>query len=225
MLESLLKGNASFIPTYLKYAQKLPAKPRKRMAIITCTDTRLNPIRIFHINIGDAAILRNAGNIITDDVIQSLTTAIGNGVNEIFILGHIDCSQTKLIPSDLSRTLQGIGGTFDIAAVLTALESVDRFSDEESNVQTQVTKLRSSPIIPSNIPIHGLLFDIVNGTVKVVVDGYLAQKSKKKSTSFGLSMGMPSLNMPSISTRSIFTQPTRIADLSSTARQKGEKNE
>ncbi len=223
MLETLLKGNMSFRSTYLKYADKLPLKPRKKVAIITCTDTRLNPIRIFHINVGDAAILRNAGNQITDDIVRSLVVAISNGVNEIFILGHTDCSLATSSPRDITSSLQGFFSSFDVPSFITALESIGGFSDEGTNVQDQVAKLRSSPLIPSKIPIHGLLFDIKDGNVQVVVDGYETQKSAVIIRPLNLSMGMPSIHMPSISSRSMFSQPTKIADLSSTARQKGEK--
>lgn len=193
------------------------------MAIITCTDTRLNPIRIFHINVGDAVILRNAGNIITDDILRSLTDAIANGVTEIFLLGHTDCSLSKISPSNLRGIAQGLGGLFNIESMLTALESVKGFTDEKTNVQDQVAKLRSSPIIPSNIPIHGLLFNIIDGDVKVVVNGYKTMKLPAQTPHLGLSMGLPSLSMPSITPKILLSQPTKIADLSSTERQKGGK--
>ena len=193
LLKKLLSGNESFRNTYLKYASKLPPTPRKEFAILTCTDTRLNPIRIFHINVGDAEILRNAGNQITDDTIRSLSTAITNGVNEIVILGHTDCSLTKVSAQQVIRTLRNLGAALNLTSFITSNEWLGMFSDEEINVRDQVVKLRSSPIIPANVPIHGLLFNVTTGTVKVVVNGYKPLEMGKGISS---QSKMPSLNMP-----------------------------
>ena len=201
MLKKLLSGNESFRNTYLKYASKLPSTPRKEFAILTCTDTRLNPIRIFHINVGDAEILRNAGNQITDDTIRSLSTAITNGVNEIVILGHTDCSLTKVSAQQVIRTLRNLGATLNLTSFITSNEWLGMFSDEEINVRDQVVKLRSSPIIPTNVPIHGLLFNVTTGTVKIVVNGY---KPLEMGKQISFQSKMPSLNMPHMEMPDIF---------------------
>ncbi|NVM56024.1 MAG: carbonic anhydrase [Candidatus Helarchaeota archaeon] len=205
ILKTLLKGNASFQSIYLRYSTKLPSKPRKKLAILTCTDTRLNPIRIFHINVGDAIILRNAGNQITDDAMRSLVTAIADGITEIIILGHTDCSLTKLSHQGVSRIIQDLGGSLGSILLNSFTEWLGSFSDEETNVRNQVIRLRSSSAIPSNVPIHGLLFNIIDGTLKVVVNGYEPHKKAKEISSTSISINMPALHMPNLSPRSILT--------------------
>ena len=177
-----MAGNMRFQETYLKYADKLPSKPRLQLAILTCIDTRLNPIRIFHINVGDAIILRNAGSKITDDVIRSINIAITNGVTEIIILGHTDCkdlTDSKLLSQTIRDFLKG-------------------GIDEEANVKEQVSILRSNSAIPKDIPIHGLLFDVTNGSLKLIVNGYRS-RVQLRAPSITSPFIMPSIKMPSLS--------------------------
>ncbi|HUX98400.1 MAG TPA: carbonic anhydrase [Candidatus Deferrimicrobium sp.] len=214
LLDVLLEGSEQFRSTYIKYAERLPDKPRKKLAILTCIDTRLIPIRIFHINIGDALILRNAGNKVTDDVIRSLVVGIANEVTEIVILGHTDCALTKISRQKVSSALQKLGGTLGLTAQITFNEWIGTFSDEELNVKNQVELLRSSSMIPSTIPIHGLLFNVVDGTIKVVVNGYEMLKQPKSGVkSIGLTITMPDLKMPPIDLGSLFTSLSKSRDL------------
>ncbi|MFX1295896.1 MAG: beta-class carbonic anhydrase [Promethearchaeota archaeon] len=203
VLERLLEGNERFQEIYMKYANRLPSKPRKKLAILTCTDTRLNPIRIFHINIGDAEILRNAGNQVTNDVIRSLVNAVANGVNEIVILGHTNCSLTEISQNKLTL-IQELGSFFNLPFQDKSDEIFVNFSDEERNVRDQVSKLRSSSTIPPNIPIHGLIFNVENGTLKVIVNGY-KQLIESKPSPTSLKLNMLSIKMPTIYLGSFFT--------------------
>ncbi len=209
LLEELLEGNTRFREIYLKYADRLPTKPKKKLAIITCIDTRLNPIRIFHINVGDAVILRNAGNQVTDDIIRSLIIAIASGVNEIVILGHTDCFLTKLTPLRLALSVQEQGGTIDVTSLITSKDLFTTFSNAELNVRVQVQKLRNNPIIPKNIPVHGLLFHVNGGELKVIVNGYepsVEKPSKVRTFAFE----MPDLKMPSLSKTNILGPITKL---------------
>ena len=207
VLEELLAGNQTFQGTYTKYAEKIAAQshPLKPVAVLSCIDARVNPIRIFHLNIGDIIILRNAGNRVTEDVIRSLMVAFVNGVTEILILGHTDCGMTKISREKVRTALQKLGGTLDPIILLNFNERLGTFSNEELNVADQVIVLRSSSTIPRSIPIHGLLYDVTDGSVKVVVNGYETLKpSKLKIFSSSLSLNMPSLNMPPISIGQLF---------------------
>ena len=69
-----------------------PREPRRRLAVLTCMDARIDPARIFRLEPGDAHVLRNAGAIVTDDVVRSLELSRGLGVEEVAIVGHTDCA-------------------------------------------------------------------------------------------------------------------------------------
>ena len=197
-LDELLAGNQTFQGTYTKYAEKIAAQkePLKKIAVLTCIDARVNPIRIFHLNIGDIIILRNAGNRITEDVIRSIMVAITAGITEIVVLGHSDCKMTKITREQVRDAIQKMGGTLDPFTLLRFNEWLGTFSNEELNVGEQVARLRAHSNIPPQFLIHGLLYDIETGSLKVVVNGYEATKPYKgKTSSMGLTLNMPSINM------------------------------
>ena len=197
-LDELLAGNQTFQSTYAKYAEKIAAQkePLKKVAVLTCIDARVNPIRIFHLNIGDMIILRNAGNRITEDVIRSLMVAIANGITEIVVLGHSDCKMTKITREKVRDAIQKLGGIVDPLTFLRFNDWLGTFLNEELNVGEQVASLRAHSRIPPQFIIHGLLYDIGTGSIKVVVNGYEAAKpAKGKASSMGLSLNMPSINM------------------------------
>jgi len=206
-LDELLAGNQTFQSTYAKYAEKIATQqaPLKKVAVLTCIDARVNPIRIFHLNIGDIIILRNAGNRITEDVIRSLMVAIANGITEIVVLGHSDCKMTKITRENARDAIQKLGGTVDPVTFLRFNEWLGTFSNEELNVRDQVALLRTYPSIPPHLIIHGLLYDLGTGSLKVVTNGYEAAKpTKGKAGSTGLTLNMPSINMPPITIGQLF---------------------
>lgn len=199
-LDELLAGNQTFQTTYEKYAEKIAAEkePLKKVAILSCIDARVNPIRIFHLNIGDLIILRNAGNRITEDVIRSLMIAITSGITEFVVLGHTDCKMTRITREHVRDAIQKLGGTVNPMTFLRFNEWLGTFPNEELNVREQVALLRAHSNIPPQISIHGLLYDVRTGALKVVVNGYGTKLVKGKAAIMGLNLNMPSLNMPSL---------------------------
>ncbi len=196
LLQRLLEGNERFQDTYRKYVDKLPSKPRRRLAIITCTDVRLNPIRIFHLSVGDAFVLRNAGNIITDDVVRSLAAVISD-ISQIIVLGHTDCSLINTPPIPLTKSDNLLSSFLNLISGSSS-SAIGGSSDEKTNVKDQVTILRANSAIPPRIPIHGLLFNVKSGTLNVIVNGY-RNLPKIKRPPKGFSLDLPALKMPSIS--------------------------
>jgi carbonic anhydrase len=74
-------------------AAHLPRRPARRLAVVTCMDSRLDPLRDLGLNRGDAMVLRNAGATVTDDVVRSLSLAHENlGVREAWLVAHSDCA-------------------------------------------------------------------------------------------------------------------------------------
>lgn len=69
-----------------------PREPRRRLAVLTCMDARIDPIRVLGLDVGDAHVLRNAGAIVTDDVARSLEVSRTMGVEEVVVVGHTDCA-------------------------------------------------------------------------------------------------------------------------------------
>jgi len=179
MLESILSANKEFVRPG-KFPP-LPKNPRKQFAVFTCMDTRLVDFLepAMGVRRGDAKVIKNAGNTLVDPfqggVIRSLVAAVFMlGVEEIFVIGHEDCGMAAVAPEQLKA---------DMIARGVAAESIERlvpdlaqwlgaFTCPRENVEDVVGKVRLNPLIPKDVPIHGLIFCPNDGRLDVVVNGY-----------------------------------------------------
>ena len=69
----------------------MPPTPNKKLAILTCMDARVDPLPLLGLEVGDAHVIRNAGGVVTDDVLQSLETSRGIGTTDVAVIAHKDC--------------------------------------------------------------------------------------------------------------------------------------
>ena len=151
----------------LNLVKKVPTYP---ILILTCMDPRINIYKIFNLNEDDIFVLRNAGNVITEDVIRSILISIHEfNIELIIILGHVDCGITKINPTELMNKLTpemlkkiGHGGN---NIPLEIYKYFVLFRDELANIKRQVFTLVKSKLIPSNIKISGMLYDVNSGWV------------------------------------------------------------
>jgi len=177
LLDSILAANQKFVRPGA--FAPLPKNPKKQFAIFTCMDTRLVDFLepAMGIRRGDAKIIKNAGNTLVDPnggVIRSLVVAIFLlGVEEVFVIGHRDCGMASVNPADLKKKMAARGIDPDsIEALVPDLGKwLGAFSCPEENVAQVVSVIRSSPLIPTDVPIHGLIFCPNDGHLEVVVRG------------------------------------------------------
>jgi carbonic anhydrase len=154
--------------------------PNRHLAIFTCMDTRLVDFLepAMGIKRGEVKIIKNAGNTITDpfaSTIRSLLVAIFElGVKEIMIIGHLDCGMSHSNAEDLTKKMLMRGISADAIKMVEEELKVwlDQFLDPVENVKTTVYKIRSNPLIPKDVPVHGLIFNPDNGVIEIVEDGY-----------------------------------------------------
>lgn len=185
ILEQILQANRSFIKNLpeesLHVCPQCNSKfPNRHLAIFTCMDTRLVEFLepAMGIGRGEAKIIKNAGNSVTgpfEATIRSLIVSIFElGVNEVIVIGHYDCgiantSSQALIDKMLARGISPEA----IKMVEQELENwLDKFHHPVDNVEQVVAKIRTNPLIPVDVPIHGLIFDPNTGEIEIVVDGY-----------------------------------------------------
>lgn len=141
---------------------QLPIPPRKRLAIVACMDARLETGSALGIREGDAHVIRNAGGVVTDDVIRSL--AISQRLlktREIMILHHSDCGMLTFTSEDLQDSLEketGIRPHF----------SFETFSHLEKDVQDSIVRVKNSPFIPHKESIRGFVYDVETGRIHEV---------------------------------------------------------
>ena len=158
-----MQANQDYARTFEERDQ--PDKhPAKHMAVLACMDCRIQVEEMLGLNPGDAHILRNAGGIVTDDVVRSLILSYRFlGTREIVVINHTECGLLGLFDDQLRKEL----------ALETGRDTGDLkfygFRDLESNLQSQVQKIKESPFMPQHIVVHGLIYDVRTGLLQRVV--------------------------------------------------------
>jgi carbonic anhydrase len=143
--------------------RKLTPRPERKLAVLTCMDTRLS-IRTLGLKIGDAHIIRNAGGIVTEDSLRSLVVSHHLlGTEEIMVINHTDCGLMQSNEDDLRTRIQNRTGT---AAVSPAFFYT--FRNIEENVRHQLQKLRTHPWIPEKMVVRGFVYDVTSGLLREV---------------------------------------------------------
>ena len=188
ILEEMLEANRQFIQKlpqeFVEYCPWTSKLPKRELAIFTCMDTRLVDFLepALGIRRGEGKVIKNAGNSVTgpfEATIRSLVVSIFElGVKEIIVIGHMDCGISHATSKDLIQKMLHRGISLDaIKMIEKELEDwLDHFHHPIDNVEDVVRKIRTNPLIPNDVPVHGLMFNPQTGEVKVVVDGYEVRK-------------------------------------------------
>lgn len=185
LLDNILQANKLFVKPGA--FPPLPKNPKKQFAIFTCMDTRLVEFLepAMGIRRGDAKVIKNAGNTLVDPihggVIRSLVAAVFMlGVEEIVVIGHRDCGMSVVDAEALQQRMveRGISRATINELVPDLAKWLGAFSCPEENVVDVVGKIRSNPLIPQDVPIHGLLFCPDDGHLDLIVNGYKATEEQ-----------------------------------------------
>jgi carbonic anhydrase len=175
LLDHVLEHNARWVEARQRPLTKVP---QKKVVIFTCMDTRLVEFleQSMGLGRGDAQVIKNAGNTLVDPaaggVIRSLVVAIyALECAEVFVIGHTDCGMTQIDDNALEKAMLARGVE---AAALASLrpslrEWLGSFHDPVGNVERVVRVLRANPLIPKDVPVHGLMFDPGTGLLQPIV--------------------------------------------------------
>ncbi|EMB54657.1 beta-class carbonic anhydrase [Streptococcus mutans] len=159
--DNFIKANQAHVD--LHGTAHLPLKPKTRVAIVTCMDSRLHVAPALGLALGDAHILRNAGGRVTDDVIRSLVISEQQlGTSEIVVLHHTDCGAQTFTNAEFTEQLKR-----DLA-VDAGDQDFLPFTDIEESVREDIALLKNSPLIPEDIIISGAIYDVDTGRVREV---------------------------------------------------------
>ena len=163
VIDEVLAANEIYARTH--ELRPLTPRPQRKLAILTCMDTRLS-IRTMGLKTGDAHIIRNAGGIVTDDTLRSLVISHHLlGTEEFMIINHTDCGLMHATEEELRARIQNRTGT---AAVAPAF--FYSFKNIDENVRHQLQKLRTHPWIPKEVSIRGFVYDVVTGLLREIKD-------------------------------------------------------
>lgn len=149
----LLEANERFASTF--GLGGLARAPRHELAVITCMDARIDPLAALGLEIGDAVVLRNAGGLVTDDVLRSLAVAHALlGVRAATVVGHTECGLLGVTNDELSVLLGG--WHLDVLP----------FSDLDASVLASVARIRSFEALPGSFSASGYVYDVRSGRLR-----------------------------------------------------------
>jgi carbonic anhydrase len=153
-----------------KYAEQfdqggLPGRPpRLKLAVLCCMDCRVHVSELLGLKLGEAHIIRNAGGIVTEDVLRSLIISyhIG-GTREIMIINNTKCGMLTFKDEELEERLQKETGEIPVVPARFLA-----FTDLEENVRQQIRKVRSHPWIPQSVSVRGFVYDVDTAHLSIV---------------------------------------------------------
>jgi len=161
VIDDFLANNEAYAGDFSKGS--LPMPPAKQIAVVVCMDARLETGVLLGLFEGDAHVIRNAGGVVTDDVIRSLTISQRLlGTREVMLIHHTDCGMLTFTDADLNQQIldeTGIKPPF-------ALEA---FSDVEADVRQSVARVKASPFVPHTDQVRGFVYDVASGKLSEVI--------------------------------------------------------
>ena len=145
-------------------AAGLSPRPRRKVAVLSCMDTRIDLFPMLGIERGDAHIIRNAGGLATDDAIRSLSASQRLlGTEEIVVVMHENCGLEGANEDEFADALAADGAR--------PSWRLGSFADLEEALAESLARLRSSPELPARDHIRGFVFDPETGTLREVAGG------------------------------------------------------
>jgi carbonic anhydrase len=138
---------------------ELSAAPSRQMAIVTCMDCRIDLAAALGLQVGEAHVIRNAGGVVTDDVIRSLAISQRKlGTREVMLIHHTKCGMQTITDDGFRAELLAETG-------MTPPFAIESFADVEEDVRQSVRRVRSSPFVPHRDQVRGYVYDIDTHTL------------------------------------------------------------
>lgn len=143
----------------------LAVEPKRQLAVVACMDSRIDTFAVLGLGNGDAHIIRNAGGVITDDVIRSLCLSQRLlGTREIILVHHTDCGLQKVVEADFRDQLEVEFG-------VKPWWSLETFHDPYTDVTQSIKRLHMTPFLQYKDHIRGFVYDVADGILREAVAG------------------------------------------------------
>ena len=158
----VLRANESFSAGFQD--PHLPGQAKRGLAVVTCMDSRIDPLGMLGLTKGDAKILRNAGARVTGDVLRTLVLAVHLlGVRRVMVVAHTDCRMSKQSDAAVHAAIRAESG------IDTRSLEFGTVDDQERVLHEDVQRIRSSPYMPAGLPVVGCIYDVTSGRLDVRV--------------------------------------------------------
>ena len=160
VIDEFLASNEAYAGQFTKGS--LPMAPAKQIAVVVCMDARLETGALLGLLEGDAHVIRNAGGVVTDDVIRSLTISQRLlGTREVMLIHHTDCGMLTFTDADLKQQIldeTGIKPPF----------AMEAFADIDADVRQSLARVSASPYIPHKDQVRGFVYEVGSGKLREV---------------------------------------------------------
>ncbi len=160
-IDELIANNRAFAES--RPDRHLDVRPSRGLAIVTCMDSRLDVFAALGLGDGQAHVLRNAGGVITDDVIRSLAISQRRlGTTDVMLIHHTDCGMQKLTDDGFRAELQDATGVAPAFAV-------ESFTDVDADVRQSILRVRRSRFLSHRERVRGFVYDVDSRLLREIV--------------------------------------------------------
>jgi carbonic anhydrase len=158
--DELLRNNAEFARTFSN--ADLPMPPGRALAVVACMDARLNVYALLGLREGEAHVIRNAGGVVSDDVIRSLVISQRLlGTREVVLIHHTDCGMLTFTDDAVKADIEADVGFRPPFAL-------EAFPDLERNVRQSIARIKANPFVPHKDAVRGFVYDVRSGALQEV---------------------------------------------------------
>lgn len=157
--DELLGANGSYAEHH--GGSPLPASPARRVAVVACMDARLDVYRLLGLSLGEAHVIRNAGGVVTDDVVRSLLISQRLlGTEEVMLIHHTGCGMTSFTDDGLKEAIERETG-------LRPAFALEAFADADQDVRQSIARVEASPFL-SHAHVRGFVYDLASGRLREI---------------------------------------------------------
>jgi carbonic anhydrase len=158
--DELLRNNAEFAGSFSN--GDLPMPPGKHLAVVACMDARLNVYALLGLREGEAHVIRNAGGVVSDDVLRSLVISQRLlGTREVVLVHHTDCGMLTFTDDVVKADIEADVG-------LRPHFALEAFSDLERDIRQSIARIKASPFVPHKDAVRGFIYDVRSGALQEV---------------------------------------------------------
>ncbi len=155
----VMEANEEYARAYT--ASALTGWAAKELAVITCMDSRIDPLNVLGMKPGDVKILRNAGARVTDDVMRTLVLATYLlGVRRVLVMPHTECKMASGEEADIHQLIAEKSG-IDTRSI-----EIRTVTDQVDALVTDVVRVRAYPLLPPDLVVAGAIFDVRTGRLQ-----------------------------------------------------------
>jgi carbonic anhydrase len=159
-IDALLANAGHYADTFT--SDDLPARPATGVAVVACMDARIDVYSVLGLEPGGAHVIRNAGGVVTDDVIRSLTVSQRLlGTTEVMLIHHSNCGMQTFTDDELKARIEADTG-------LRPPFAIEAFTDLDAEVRQSIARVKTSPYLPQRGTVRGFVYEVESGRLREI---------------------------------------------------------